>query len=43
MEDLRTLLEAGEIEWSDLSPLTAYHMAFSDDDSDCHDADSLAI
>ena len=43
MEDLRTLHEAGEIEWSDLSPLTAYHMAFLDDDSDCHDADSLTV
>ena len=43
MEDLRTLHEAGEIEWSDLSSLTAYHMAFLDDDSDCHDADSLTV
>lgn len=43
MEDLRTLHEAGEIEWSALSPLMAYHRALLEDDSDCHDAGSLAV
>ncbi len=34
MEDLRTLHEAGEIEWSQVSPLTAFQMAFMDDEPD---------
>jgi len=31
-EELRRLHEAGEIGWTDLSPLAAYQMAFLDDD-----------
>lgn len=34
MEDLRSLHETGDIEWSDLSPLAAYQLAFMDDDLD---------
>jgi hypothetical protein len=34
MEHLRTLHETGEIEWSQVSPLIAFQMAFMDDEPD---------
>ena len=30
-DELRALHEEGEVEWSDLGPLSAYHWAFMDD------------